>query len=44
MCMKLNISIATYYKWLHREIPEQELVKQKLAELIEEYDEALVIS
>ena len=39
MCMKLNISRAAYYKWLHREIPEQELENQKLAELIVENDE-----
>lgn len=39
MCKMLNISRAAYYKWLHREIPEQELENQKLAELIEEYDE-----
>lgn len=39
MCKRLGISRAAYYKWLHREIPEQELVNLKLAELIEEYDE-----
>lgn len=39
MCKKLGISRAAYYKWLHREIPEQELENLKLAELIEEYDE-----
>lgn len=39
MCKRLGISRAAYYKWLHREIPEQELENLKLAELIEEYDE-----
>ena len=39
MCKQLEISRAAYYKWLHREVPEQELEKIKLAELIKEYDE-----
>lgn len=39
MCKLLGISRAAYYKWLHREIPEQELENIKLAELIKEYDE-----
>ena len=39
MCKQLEISRAAYYKWLHREIPEQELENIKLAELIMEYDE-----
>jgi transposase InsO family protein len=39
MCKQLEISRAAYYKWLHREIPEQESENQKLAELIKEYDE-----
>lgn len=39
MCKQLEISRAAYYKWLHREIPEQELENLKLAELIKEYDE-----
>lgn len=39
MCKQLEISRAAYYKWLHREIPEQELENVKLAELIKEYDE-----
>ena len=39
MCKQLKISRAAYYKWLHREIPEQELENIKLAELIKEYDE-----
>lgn len=38
MCKQLEISRAAYYKWLHREIPEQELENIKLAELIKEYD------
>lgn len=39
MCKQLEISRAAYYKWLHRETPEQELENIKLAELIKEYDE-----
>ena len=39
MCKQLEISRAAYYKWLHREIPEQELENIKLAELIKEYDD-----
>ena len=39
MCKKLDIARASYYKWLHHEIPEQELENVKLAELIKEYDE-----
>lgn len=39
MCRQLEISRAAYYKWLHRNIPEQELENIKLAELIKEYDE-----
>lgn len=39
MCNQLEISRAAYYKWLHREIPKQELENLKLAELIKEYDE-----
>lgn len=39
MCKQLEISRASYYKWLHREIPKQELENLKLAELIKEYDE-----
>ena len=39
MCKQLEISRAAYYKWLHREIPKQELENLKLAELIKEYDE-----
>lgn len=39
MCKQLEISRATYYKWLNREIPEQELENIKLAGLIKEYDE-----
>lgn len=39
MCGQLEISRAAYYKWFHREIPEQELENIKLAELIKEYDE-----
>ncbi len=39
MCKQLEVSRAAYYKWLHREIPEQEAENMKLAELIKEYDE-----
>ena len=39
MCKHLEISRAAYYKWLHREIPEQELENIQLAELIKEYDD-----
>ncbi len=39
MCKQLEISRAAYYKWLHREPPEQELENMKMAELIKEYDE-----
>lgn len=39
MCKQLEISRAAYYKWSHREIPEQELENIKLDELIKEYDE-----
>ena len=39
MCKQLEISRAAYYKWLHREVPKQELENIKLAELIKEYDE-----
>ena len=39
MCRILGISRASFYKWLHREIPEAELENQKIAELILEYDD-----
>lgn len=39
MCKQLKISRSAYYKWLHREVPEQELENINLAELIKEYDE-----
>ena len=39
MCKNIGIARASYYKWLHREISEQELENMKLAELIKEYDE-----
>ena len=38
MCKQLEMSRAAYYKWLHREIPKQELENINLAELIKEYD------
>ena len=39
MCKHLEISRAAYYKWLHREVPDDELENIRLAELIKEYDE-----
>lgn len=39
MCKYLEVSRAAYYKWLQREMPEQEKENIKLAELIKEYDE-----
>ena len=39
MCKKLEIARASYYKWLHHEIPTQEIENIKLAELIKGYDE-----
>lgn len=39
MCRQLEVSRAAYYKWLHREIPKQELENIKLAEIIKEYDD-----
>ena len=39
MCRQLEISRAAYYKWLHREVPYEELENIRLAELIKEYDE-----
>lgn len=39
MCKHLEISRAAYYKWLHREEPDDELENIKLAELMKEYDE-----
>lgn len=39
MCSLLEISRASYYKWLHRSIPEQEKINIELAALIKEYDE-----
>ena len=38
MCKQLEISRAAYYKWLHREVPYEELENIRLAELIKEYD------
>lgn len=39
MCKQLDISHASFYKWLHRAIPAQENENAKIAELIKEYDE-----
>ena len=39
MCRILGISKASYYKWVHRTIPQAEQENLLLAELIREYDE-----
>ncbi len=39
MCKELDISTASYYKWLHREIPELEIENQNIVNLIREYDD-----
>ena len=39
MCKHLEISRASYYKWLKREIPNDEQENIKIAEIIKEYDE-----
>ena len=39
MCKTLKIARASYYKWLHREIPEEECKNIELAALIQEYDD-----
>ena len=39
MCKQFEISRAAYYKWLHRDLPMQELENIELAALIKEYDE-----
>ena len=39
MCEQLGISRASYYKWLNRNIPEQEKENIEIAELIREYDD-----
>lgn len=38
MCQQLNISRAGYYKWLHREISDNEKENIKISEIIKEYD------
>lgn len=38
MCKQLEVSREAYYRWLHREIPKQELKNIELAEIIKEYD------
>ncbi len=40
MCQQLRVTRAAYYKWLHREVPEQEQENKKIAELVLEYDES----
>lgn len=39
ICKQLEISRAAYYKWLHREVPANELENHNSAEFIKEYDE-----
>ena len=39
MCQQLGIARAAYYKWLHREVPEEERENILLAQLIQEYDD-----
>jgi len=39
MCQQLNISRAGYYKWVHREKPDNELENEQIALWIQEYDE-----
>ena len=39
MCKHLEVARAAYYKWIHRETPEDEMENIKLAELVKEYDE-----
>ena len=39
MCALLGISKASYYKWIHRSIPQTEQENLLLAALIREYDE-----
>ena len=39
MCKQLEVTRAAYYKWLKREIPNQEKENVRIAELIKEYDE-----
>ena len=40
MCQQLSVTRAAYYKWLHREVPEQEQENKMIAELVQEYDES----
>lgn len=39
MCKQFDISRASYYKWLHRDIPMQEQENNQIAQLIIEYDQ-----
>ena len=39
MCQQLNISRASYYKWLHHEKASEELENEQIALWINEYDE-----
>ena len=39
MCKQLGIARSAYYKWIHRDIPEQEKENIELALLIKEYTE-----
>ncbi len=38
MCRQLGIARAAFYKWKHREVPEQEKINIEIAALIKEYD------
>lgn len=40
MCKQLKVTRAAYYKWLYREVPEQERENEQIAELVKEYDES----
>ena len=37
LCKLGNVSRAAYYKWLHREIPANELENERIAQTIERY-------
>lgn len=39
MCAQLGIARASFYKWKHRILPEQEQMNLEIAELIKAYDE-----
>jgi len=39
MCKVLEISRASYYKWLTRNPTKEEIINEELAQIIIEYDE-----